>query len=222
MPFTSKTPEFIFENHSHDSKEWFQQHKSDYEKYVKEPFKEFLEQIEPYISEIDGEISCDPKRISRIYRDARYAKGKSIFRDYVWYTFSRTRENNTSLPAFYFSVSPGGFDYGCGYYYTTTPTLVALRKLILSNDYSFAAAKEAYEGQDVFSLGGDLYKKDRYPEQPDENKIWLNRKNIFLFCESNDFKTLYSKSLAKKIGEDFKRIAPVYNFFMKAEQIRED
>lgn len=222
MSFTSKTPEFIFENHSHDSKEWFQQHKSDYEKYVKEPFKEFLEQIEPYISEIDGEISCDPKRLSRIYRDARYAKGKSIFRDYVWYTFSRTRENNTSLPAFYFSVSPGGFDYGCGYYYTTTPTLVALRKLILSNDYSFAAAKEAYEGQDVFSLGGDLYKKDHYPEQPDENKIWLNRKNIFLFCESNDFKTLYSKSLAKKIGEDFKRIAPVYNFFMKAEQIRED
>lgn len=222
MSFTSKTPEFIFENHSHDSKEWFQQHKSDYEKYVKEPFKEFLEQIEPYISEIDGEISCDPKRLSRIYRDARYAKGKSIFRDYVWYTFSRTRENNTSLPAFYFSVSPGGFDYGCGYYYTTTPTLAALRKLILSNDYSFAAAKEAYDGQDVFSLGGDLYKKDHYPEQPDENKIWLNRKNIFLFCESNDFKTLYSKSLAKKIGEDFKRIAPVYNFFMKAEQIRED
>lgn len=222
MPFTSKTPEFIFENHSHDSKEWFQQHKSDYEKYVKEPFKEFLEQIEPYISEIDGEISCDPKRISRIYRDARYAKGKSIFRDYVWYTFSRTRENNTSLPAFYFSVSPGGFDYGCGYYYTTTPTLVAMRKLILSGDYSFVAAKEAYEGQDIFSLGGDLYKKDHYPEQPDENKIWLNRKNIFLFCESNDFKTLYSKNLAKKIGEDFKRIAPVYNFFMKAEQIRED
>lgn len=222
MSFTSKTPEFIFENYSHDSKEWFTEHKTDYEKYVKEPFREFVEQIEPYINEIDGEIPCDPKRLSRIYRDARYAKGKSIFRDYVWYTFSRTRENNTSLPAFYFSVSPGGFDYGCGYYFTATPTLVAMRKLILSGDYSFVCAKEAYANQDVFSIGGDLYKKDHYPQEPDENKIWLNRKNTFLFCESSDFKTLYSKNLAKKIGEDFKRIAPVYNFFMKAEQIRED
>lgn len=222
MPFTSKTPEFIFENHSRDSKEWFKEHKSEYEKYIKEPFGEFLELIRPYIEEIDSEISCDPKRLSRIYRDARYAKGKSVFRDYVWYTFSRTRENNTSLPAFYFSVSPRGFDYGCGYYFTLTPTLEAMRKLILSGDYSFAAAKEAYIGQKTFTLGGDLYKKDHYPEQPEENKIWLNRKNIFLFCESDDFKALYGKNLAKKIGEDFKRIAPVYNFFMKAERIRED
>lgn len=222
MPFTSKTPEFIFENHSRDSKEWFKEHKSEYEKYIKEPFGEFLELIRPYIEEIDPEISCDPKRLSRIYRDARYAKGKSVFRDYVWYSFSRTRENNTSLPAFYFSVSPRGFDYGCGYYFTLTPTLEAMRKLILSGDYSFAAAKEAYMGQKTFALGGDLYKKDRYPEQPEENKIWLNRKNIFLFCESDDFKALYGKNLAKKIGEDFKRIAPVYNFFMKAERIRED
>ena len=34
MPFTSKTPEFIFENHAHDSKEWFHEHKGDYEKYI--------------------------------------------------------------------------------------------------------------------------------------------------------------------------------------------
>lgn len=222
MPFTSKTPEFIFENHVHDSKDWFHEHKSDYEKYIKEPFREFLEHIEPYIAEIDDRISCDPKRLSRIYRDARYSKGQSIFRDYIWYTFSRTRENNTSLPAFYFSVSPNGFDYGCGYYYTTTPTLTAMRSLILSGDHSFNAAKEAYSNQKVFSLGGDLYKKDHYPEQLEENKTWLNRKNIFLFCESSDFKTLYSKNLPKKIGEDFKSIAPVYNFFIKCEQIRED
>ncbi len=222
MPFTAKTPEFIFENHVHDSKEWFHEHKSDYEKYVKEPFREFVELIEPYIKEIDAEISCDPKRLSRIYRDARYSKGMSVFRDYIWYTFSRTRENATSLPAFYFSVSPGGFDYGCGYYYTTTPTLVALRKLVILGDYSFTAAKEAYINQKVFNLGGDLYKKDRYPDQPEENKIWLNRKNIFLYSESKDFKTLYSKSLPQKIGEEFNRIAPVYRLFMKAEQIRED
>lgn len=222
MPFTKKTPEFIFENHANDSKEWFREHKEDYEKYIREPFKEFLEKIEPFMKEIDGEMSCDPKKLSRIYRDARYAKGQSVFRDYIWYPFGRTRENATSLPGFYFSVSPRGFDYGCGYYYTPTPTLVAMRKLILSGDHSFTAAKEAYKNQDVFTVGGDLYKRDHYPEQPDENKLWLNRKNIFLFAESSDFKSLYSEDLPEKIGREFQRIAPVYSFFMKAEQIKED
>lgn len=222
MPFTSKTPEFIFENHAHDSKEWFHEHKGDYEKYIKEPFKEFVEKIEPFMKKIDGEISCDPKRLSRIYRDARYAKGKSVFRDYIWYSFGRTRENATSLPGFYFSVSPKGFDYGCGYYYTPTSTIAAMRKLILTEDLSFIAAKEAYKKQKAFTLGGELYKRDRYPEQPDENKLWLNRKNIFLFAESGDFKTLYGKELPEKIGKEFRKIAPVYDFFMKAEQIKEE
>lgn len=222
MPFTEKTPEFIFENHARDSKEWFCEHKGDYEKYIKQPFKEFVEEIEPFMNDIDSEISCDPKKLSRIYRDARYSKGQSVFRDYIWYSFGRTRENATSLPGFYFSVSPRGFDYGCGYYYTPTPTLAAMRKLILSGDHSFAAAKEAYKKQKVFTVGGDLYKRDRYPDQPEENKLWLNRKNIFLFAESNDFKALYSVELPRKIGKEFQRIAPVYDFFMKAEQIKEE
>ena len=97
-----------------------------------------------------------------------------------------------------------------------------MRKLILSEDHSFTAAKEAYKKQKVFTMGGDLYKRDRYPDQPEENKLWLNRKNHFCFAESSDFNTLYSSDLPKKIGKEFKKIAPVYSFFMKAEQIKED
>lgn len=222
MPFTSKTPEFIFENHIKDSKDWFREHKADYERYIKAPFKEFLELIEPYIHKIDPELSCDPKHISRLYRDARYAKGQSVFRDYVWYTFCRKRESNTSAPAFYFSVSPSGFDYGCGYYYTPTSTVTAMRKLILAGDASFDAAKKAFKGQRVFELGGNMYKKDHYPDSPDEDKIWLNNRNIYLYRNSTDFDLLYSDKLPEKIGREFLKIAPVYNFFMKAEKIKED
>lgn len=222
MPFSAKTPEFLFENHAHDSKEWFHEHKSDYENYVKEPFKELVLQLEPIISKIDDKISCDPKRLSRIYRDARYSKGQSIFRNYAWYTFSRTREEATSAPCLYFGVSPAGFQYGCGYYHAPTASMNAMRKLILNGDNSFTAAKNAYKEQQVFVLEGEMYKKDHYPEQPEENRLWLNRRNIWLGCDSSDFKTLYSKNLYKKIGSDFLQIAPIYNFLMKAEQIREE
>lgn len=222
MSFTSKTPEFIFENHMRDSKDWFREHKADYEQYVKSPFKEFLKGIEPFMNKIDPELSCDPKHISRLYRDARYAKGQSVFRDYVWYTFCRKRENNTSAPAFYFSVSASGFDYGCGYYCTPAPTLAAIRKLILTGDMSFAAAKKALKGQKVFEIGGNMYKKDHYPDSPEEDKLWLNNRNIYLYCNSRDFDALYSDKLSEKVGREFLKIAPVYNFFMKAEQIKEE
>ncbi len=222
MPFSAKTPEFLFENHAHDSKEWFHQHKSDYEKYVKEPFKELVLQLEPIILKIDDKISCDPKRLSRIYRDARYSKGQSIFRNYAWYTFSRTREEASAFPCLYFGVSPTGFQYGCGYYHAATASMNAMRKLILSKDSSFAAAKNAYNGQNTFVLGGEMYKKNHYPEESEENCLWLNRRNIWVDCDSNDFRTLYNKNLYKKIGEEFLSIAPIYSFLIKAEQIREN
>ncbi len=221
MPFSSKTPEFLFENHAHDSKEWFNEHRKDYEKYVKEPFKEFVLAIEPTMEKIDEKISCDPKRLSRIYRDARYSKGQSIFRNYAWYTFSRTREEATTAPCFYFGVSPNGFEYGCGYYHASTASMNAIRKLILEGDSSFEAANTAYLSQNVFTLGGERYKKDHYPEESKEKRLWLNQRNIFLGCDSNDFKAMYSKDLYKKVAKDFLSIAPIYNMLMKAEQIKE-
>lgn len=222
MPFSAKTPEFLFENHAHDSKEWFHEHKEDYEKYVKEPFKELVLQLEPVMSKIDGKIVCDPKRLSRIYRDARYSRGQSIFRDHVWFTFCGAREEATTKPCFYFGVSPSGFSYGCGYYCASTAAMNSMRKLVLSGDNSFAQANNAYKKQKVFTMGGEMYKKDHYPEQSEENRLWLNRRNIWIGCDSGDFKTLYGKNLSKKIGGEFLSIAPIYNFLMKAEQIIEN
>ncbi len=221
MPFSSKTLEFLFENHAHDSKEWFTEHKSDYEKYVKEPFREFVLAAEPAMSKIDEKICCDPKRLSRIYRDARYSKGQSIFRNYAWYTFCRTREEATTAPCFYFGVSPTGFEYGCGYYQASTSSMNSIRKLILSDDRSFLSAQEAYAGQDVFVLGGECYKKDHYPNQPEDKRIWLNRRNIVLNYESSDFKMLYSKNLCKRVTEDFLKIVAVYNMLMKGESLKD-
>lgn len=221
MPFSSKTPEFLFENHAHDSKEWFREHKSDYEKYVKEPFREFVLAIEPAMSKIDGKISCDPKRLSRIYRDARYSKGQSIFRNYAWYTFSRTREEATTAPCFYFGVSPNGFEYGCGYYRAGTASMNAIKKLILENDGSFQKADAAYLSQKTFTMNGERYKKDRFPDESEEKKLWLNQRSIYFSYESNDFKTMYRTDLYKIVAKDFSDISPIYEMLMKAEQLKE-
>lgn len=223
MPFSEKTLEFIFENHAHDSKEWFQAHKDDFEQYVKEPFREFVSALTPTMLKIDDEFICDPKRLSRIYRDARYAKGKSIFRDYMWYSFGRKKESMIkTYPEYYFSVSPTGFDYGCGYYCAPTETINAMRKMIIEGDPVFEKAKAAFLSQNTFEMGGTAYKRDRYPDQPEENKLWLNRKDIYFSCSSSDFKTLYSPDLPKKIARDFKKISPIYDFFLKAEQIKDN
>lgn len=218
MPFSAKSLDFLFENMLNDSKLWFTEHKEDYRQYVTQPFEELVTALSGTMLEIDSEFVCNPKKISRLYRDARYAKGKSIFRDYVWYSFCRPYDGRKCLPEFYFSISPRGYSYGCGYYSAGTETMETARSLILSGDKSFKAALAAYKKQDIFELYGDMYKRDRYPNESEENRNWLNRKNMGLSCDSDDFDTLFSDTLAEKIAADFKAIAPIYRFFLHAEE----
>ena len=219
MPFSKKTIDFIIENRLNDSKAWYQEHKEDYKQYIAEPFSEFITALQPTINEIDSEIICNPKRFSRLYRDARFSKGGSIFRDNMWCSFERRAEQFKSMPSFYFDISPNGFEYGCGYYMASTATMNVLREMILKNDKTFQEAINAYESQTIFQLAGDLYKKNRYPEQSERLYNWLNRKSIYFFCKSADINILCSNELYSIIAEDYKKIAPIYYFFMKSEEL---
>ncbi len=216
MSFSAKSLDFLFENSLNDSKVWFGEHKEEYRKYIIQPFSEVVDGLRDVMLEIDDEIICDPKKISRIYRDARYSKGKSIFRDYVWYTFSRPRTERSPQLGFYFSISPNGFDYGCGFYSATAGIMDEYRRLITDNSKEFKDALTAYRAQNVFELYGELYKRNRYPEESKEKQDWLNRKNIGVSCESKDFDLLFGSGLIPKLAADFQAISPIYELFMTA------
>lgn len=216
MPFSQGTVDFLFENRLNDSKVWYQEHKEDYKAFVIQPFSELITNLEPTIHSIDGELMCNPKKISRLYRDTRFSRGLSIFRDDVWYSFANRRELGRPTPEFYFEISPRGFEYGCGFYMMSSATLEAVREKILSGDKLFKKALRAYEKQDVFELGGELYKRNRYPEQSERLCSWLNRKSLYLFARSNDFGMMFSEELAEKVAADYLSIAPIYEFFLSA------
>ena len=95
----------------------------------------------------------------------------------------------------------------------------AMRLLILRRDESFLKAREAVEKQNVFSLGGDLYKRSKYPDEPEDIQLWLNRKNIYAYHDSKDFGLLFSDKLAEKVSEDIKLLKDFYLFLLKAESM---
>jgi len=218
--FSATGLDFLVENRFRDSREWFKENRHIYEEYVIEPMKEFVMALEPFMHSVDEQLICIPRiggSISRIYRDARYARGKSIFRETGWCSFIRDKKIYHGLPGFYFEVSPAGFSYGCGYYAADALSMEAIRSLIRNDAPKARAALKAYKEQDVFTLEDNLYKRSRHPDQPDEKKQWLDQKSICLNADSKDFDLLFSDSLTEKIMQDFRKILPVYEFFMFAE-----
>lgn len=217
--FSQSTMDFLIENMLRNDKEWFKEHKEQYNKYVMEPLQSLTEALSPVLSEIDDKLIRSPKAggsVSRIWRDARFSKDKSLFRDTMWCMF--VRKKNMGLPEFFFVLYPEGFLYGCGYYSAGTASMESVRRLILAGNNDFKAALSAYESQDTFRLAGDMYKKSRHPDVPENLKNWLDRKTICFIRESDDFDLLYSDRLTGMVAEGYKSLAPIYHFLMKAEE----
>lgn len=216
MSFSPASLDFLFEVCSRNDRAWYHENKPLYQQVLQEPMEELTEALKPYMEKIDPLLGC---RISRIYRDARMLSGRPYFRDHIWCTFGKSRDLYHGLPSFFFEINPGGFRYGFGYYYTARESVEAIRDLILRNDSSWQAALSAFEKQSSFSLVGDMYKRNHYPDQPENVGAWLNRRDMCLIAESSDLDLLFSENLAKTIGEDFIAISPVYDFWMKCESL---
>ena len=217
--FSSQTLDFLMENKLWDSREWFLENRHVYEEFVLGPLAELTSLLEPTINKIDPLLICEPKinkSISRIYRDTRYSKDKSIFREVMWLLFIRDKKQYKNYPAFYFEISPYCFRYGLGYYWTPPEVLESMRGLILASDRAFLRANRHLKSQNVFEITGEMYKRDRYLDYPQDVKRWLNRKNISIDTESHDFDLLFSDRLSNVLAEGFLSLKPEYEFLSKA------
>ena len=107
--FSKESLDILKQVKINNSKIWFEKHHSEYEKYLLTPFRELVSDLTPMILSVDPDIEVRPainKTISRIFRDTRFSKDKSLFRDTMWLVFKRPGSDwKISIPGFYFEIS---------------------------------------------------------------------------------------------------------------------
>jgi len=211
--FTAESLKFLLENKLNNSKEWYENHKSIYKELVYNPFVDLITELTPTMTQIDSQLLTTPsKLISRVRRDTRFSKDKSLYRDNVWIVFLRDKSKMSTSPCFWFEISQKGSSYGVGYYGAEARSMANMRQMILNGHPAFLSALKCYESQDKFVIGGEMYKRSKYPDQPENLKSWLDRKNIFFECAQNDFKLAFSKELPDILKKDFYMLKSIYEF----------
>ena len=217
MSFSGFKPEaikFLFENRMHNDKEWYEKHKPDYKKYVYNPFVELITEIAPSMLNIDEQVITVPSKIiSRVRRDTRFTHDKTLYRDNAWFVFLRDKSQMSVSPCFWFDIGQQGSSYGVGYYGASTKSMAILRDMIIANDPVFLKAFECYKNQSVFKIGGEMYKRSKFPEQPEELKQWLDRKNIYFESVQNNFELAFSPQLPEVLKNGFSALKPIYDLF---------
>lgn len=80
-----------------------------------------------------------------------------------------------------------------------------------------AKALKAYEKQTVFTLEGDMYKRTKYPDHPENIRNWLDRKCVCCTHYSTDFDLVFSDKLGQKLCDDLVLMKDVYDFLILCE-----
>lgn len=218
--FTEEAPRFLFENRMHNSKEWYDSHKDEYKRYVYNPFVELIREIAPVMSDIDSQLITVPsKLISRVRRDTRFTKDKTLYRDNAWLVFLRDKSLMSTAPCFWFEINQRGSSYGVGYYGAEPGAMANMREMIIGRHPAFINALGCYESQKEFVLGGDTYKRSKYPDQPENIRCWLDRKNIYFESVQNNFSLAFSDALPQVLKKGYLTLKPIYDFLCTVESM---
>ena len=215
MTITPEALDFLVENRMRNDRPWFNEHKLRYKALVEAPLLALSEAVIPTLAEIDPLMVLEPRRtLSRIWRDTRFAKDKTLFRDVCWLAFKRGK--GMVAPAFFFELTPAGYRWGCGYYDTPPRVAEQLRAWIVADDIRWLAAHAALTSIPGCTLIGERYKRPKFTDQPEEKLLWLNQRSFVAGCEHLPVEDLFSPGLADELKAGFAALAPIYHFILAA------
>ena len=220
--FSPETFDFLIENRFNNNKEWFLEHKHIYDEFVLKPLTALAVEMTPTIEMLDPTIITIPKInkvLSRIYRDTRFSKDKSLFREAVWLSYKKDKKEFRHYPEFFVVITPQVMLYGCGYYWMEPKTMEKVRELVLSDNPAYKKAQKSYDAQKIFVMEGDYYKRTKYPDESEKKREWLDKKNLCFTHSTTDFSLVFSENLADYLCKNLVLMKDVYDFLILAENM---
>ncbi|MEO6392675.1 MAG: TIGR02453 family protein, partial [Pyrinomonadaceae bacterium] len=137
---------FLGELKKHNDREWFAEHKSEYERVVVEPFCAFILQIRQPLMAISPFLVADERAhggsLRRVYRDIRFSKNKAPFKTNAAAVFwHRTAKDRA--PGIYLHLQPGESFAAAGLWQPERADLLMVRQAIAAESKAWRKALAA-------------------------------------------------------------------------------
>ena len=142
--FTDKTLRFLRALKRYNDREWFREHRDDYERHVRKPMIKILERLSVDLRSFAPDLVASPQVSTyRIYRDTRFSANKSPYKTQVAAIMPHRMLTKHGGAGLYFHVAPGEVLVGAGIYAPETRQLYQLRQHIASNVKRFQSIVES-------------------------------------------------------------------------------
>jgi len=142
--FSAETLRFLRALKRNNRREWFNTHRDEYERYVREPMTAVVERLAEDFRAFAPELVASPKvSMYRIYRDTRFSENKTPYKTHIAAVFPTRGLLKHQGAGVYFHISPEGVWAGGGMYSPEPAQLYAVREHIAANIKQLRAIVES-------------------------------------------------------------------------------
>jgi uncharacterized protein (TIGR02453 family) len=144
--FSKKTLPFLEAIRKNNNKEWFEAHRSEYEEYILNPSRIFVQEMGEHLMALEPTIDFEPKinkSLFRIYRDTRrMGANKTPLKSRIGIIFTQGNSGSRlQKSSFYLHFSPDELFVSVGVRWFEKPLLDAYREYIMDESRRVALDK---------------------------------------------------------------------------------
>ncbi len=208
---------FLKDLSKNNNREWFTEHKKEYEAHLEEVVS-FAGEVLILMHKHDKiENESGKKSVMRIYRDVRFSKDKSPYKNYWGGGFQRATKQLRG--GYYFHIQPGEYFVGGGFWGPEPADLNLIRHAIATDEKGFRKIISSKSFKDFFGdagLHGEKLKT--VPKGFDKEDPALDLLQLKQFLIRHDFteEEVMSKDFPKKVNEAFKAMRPFFDWMSYA------
>ena len=216
--FSKEFIAFFDELSKNNDRDWFLKNKKRYEKEVKQPFHQFVDEMIGRIQQVDKSVQVEPKDvIFRINRDVRFSNDKSPYKTYLSANISSGGRKQMDIPGFYIQMDNKKVMLGGGSYMIEKVGLEKIRYKIaaeqdrfnkLLKDKQFSEKYGEIKGEKNKVLPKDL--KEAAEKQP----LIYNKQ--FYYMADIESKNMLKDDFSDIVYNYYKAGQPVNNFLKEA------
>ncbi|HET6433540.1 DUF2461 domain-containing protein [Dyella sp.] len=221
--FTPATFRFLRALERNNSREWFHEHKHDYEQHVREPFLALIGDLQAPLAKISPHYRADPRKtggsLFRIHRDTRFSHNKQPYKSWQGARFFHERRHEIAAPSFYVQIQPGECFAGGGMWHPEPDDLKRIRAFIADNPAAWKKAVQSKAFRERFTFWGESLTRPPRGYDPAHELIDDLKRKDFAVGEHFDEAMACSPRLLPTLVETYRRVAPLVDYLCAAQEL---
>ena len=222
--FTTEGISFLSTLEKNNHRDWFHEHKSDYEDLIRTPALHFIDDMKDEINHLSPHFLAISKKVGgslmRIHRDVRFGKDKSPYKTNIGIQFRHERGIDVHAPGFYVHIEPGECFVGVGIWRPDATALGKIRDAIVENEKDWLSAINDKEFKKSFEINGESLKTG--PRGYDKEHPLINdiKRKDFIAIAHIDEKRMLGNNIKQHVVKCFTDAEPYIKFLCKALMLK--